>query len=293
MQTQVFEGRANYEPNSLARAGEDGGPREDPKGGFRTFPLAMGETKVRLRAETFAAHYSHARLFWRSQTKIEQAHLASALVFELSKVTLEPVRTRVLANLRNVDETLATRVAAGLAMDLPPKSKAAAAPTDMDLSPALRIVGKYPDTLKGRAVGVLVSDGADGAVVEALRKAVEAEGATVKIVAPKIGGVTLKDGKKLEADGQLAGTPSVMFDAVALVLSQSGCAELVGQGAAVGFVQDAFGHLKAIGFTPEARPLLDKAGVTPDDGVVTLGKGFVATASRRYWDREPSVRTLA
>ena len=160
MQTQVFEGRANYEPNSLGEAGEDGGPREDPKGGFRTFPLAMGETKVRLRAETFADHYSHARLFWRSQTKIEQAHLASALVFELSKVTLEHVRTRVLANLRNVDETLATRVAAGLDMGLPPKSEAAVATMDLDLSPALRIVGKYPETLKGRAVGVLVSDGA-------------------------------------------------------------------------------------------------------------------------------------
>ncbi|MBA3811550.1 MAG: catalase [Caulobacteraceae bacterium] len=296
MQTQVFEGRANYEPNSLAEAGEDGGPREDPKGGFRTFPLAMGETKVRLRAETFADHYSHARLFFRSQSKIEQAHLASALVFELSKVTLAPVRTRVLANLRNVDETLATRVAAGLAMDLPAKSKAAAAPVDMDLSPALRIVGKYPETLKGRAVGVLVSDGADGAVVEALRKAVEAEGATVKIVAPKIGGVTLKDGKKLEADGQLAGTPSVVFDAVALVLSQGGCAELVGQGAAVGFVQDAFGHLKAIGFTPEARPLLDKAGVKADAGVVDLTGGagaFLKPAKTRQWDREPKVRDLA
>ncbi len=36
MQTQVFKGRANYEPNSLAEAGEESGPREDPTGGFRT-----------------------------------------------------------------------------------------------------------------------------------------------------------------------------------------------------------------------------------------------------------------
>ena len=43
---------------------------------------------MRLRAETFADHYSQARLFYRSQTEIEQAHLASALVFELSKVQL-------------------------------------------------------------------------------------------------------------------------------------------------------------------------------------------------------------
>jgi len=193
MQTEVFKGRANYEPNSLAEAGEEGGPREDPVGGFRSFSLPLEGPKVRLRAETFADHYSHARLFYRSQTEIEQAHIASALVFELSKVVFEHVRNRIMANLRNVDEGLATRVSNGLNMDLPAKSKAAVEPEDMDLSPALRIVGKYPESLLGRSVGILVTDGADGKLVKAIRKAAESEGATVKIVAPKVGGVILKD----------------------------------------------------------------------------------------------------
>jgi len=61
----------------------------------------------------------------------------------------------------------------------------------------------------------------------------------------------------------------------------------------VQFVMDAFAHLKAIGHTPEARPLLDKAGVEPDDGVLSLGAGFVEAAAKRYWDREPKVRQLA
>ncbi|WP_411289220.1 catalase [Phenylobacterium sp.] len=296
MQTKVFQGRANYEPNSLADAGEAGGPREDPKSGFRSFAQPLEATKVRLRAETFADHYSHARLFFRSQTAIEQAHMASALVFELSKVTLDHVRSRILANLQNVDVDLAKRVAAGLNEALPAKSLAAVEPIEMAPSEALRIVGKYPPTLKGRAVGVLVTDGADGAVVEAVRAAALAEGATVKIVAPKIGGVTLKGGKKLKADGQLAGTPSVVFDAVALVLSDAGCADLLKEGAAVDFVSHAFGHLKAIGFTPEAQPLLDKAGVEPDAGIVDVSGGaeaFIKPARTRQWDREPKVRTLA
>jgi catalase len=296
MQTQVFQGRANYEPNSLADAGEVGGPREDPAGGFRSFALPLEETKVRLRAETFADHYSHARLFYRSQSAVEQAHLASAIVFELSKVVLEPVRLRVLGNLQNVDAKLAERVAAGLGVALPPKSKAAVEPQDMDASPALRIIGKYPDNLKGRAVGILVSDGADGAVVDAVRKAVQGEGAAVKIVAAKVGGVTLKGGKALKADGQLAGTPSVIFDAVALVLSDDGCAQLLKDSAAMDFVANAFVHLKAIGFTPQAQPLLDKAGVAPDAGVVDLGGGaeaFLKPAKTRQWDREPKVRLLA
>ena len=296
MQMQVPKGRANYEPNSLADAGEIGGPREDPKGGFRTATIATEGTKVRLRAESFADHYSQARLFYRSQTPIEQAHLASALVFELSKCSFGHVRARVLSNLGNVDADLAARVAAGLNVDLPAASAPAATPFDMKPSPALRIVGKYKETLKGRTVGILVTDGADGALVAAVRKAAEAEGATVRIVAPKIGGVTLKSGKALAADGQLAGSPSVIFDAVALILSDDGCADLLGESAATDFVANAFVHLKAIGYTAAARPLLEKAGVQPDAGVVDLKGGaeaFLPPARTRQWDREPKVRKLA
>lgn len=296
MQMAVPKGRANYEPNSLAEAGEDGGPREDPKGGFRTAPVPVEGEKVRLRAESFADHYSQARLFFRSQTEIEQAHLASAIVFELSKVTLAHVRERVLANLQNVDETLAQRVADGLNLPLPKASDPGVAPIDLDASPALRIVGKYPDTLKGRKVAILVADGSDGAVVDAVKAAVEGDGGSVFIVAPKIGGAKLKDGKTLVADGQLAGSPSALFDAVAIILSENGCAQILKEGAAVDFAKDAFGHLKAIGHTPEAQPLLDKAGVEPDAGVIDLSKApksFLAPARTRQWDREPKVRMLA
>ncbi|WP_284877820.1 catalase [Brevundimonas sp. MEB006b] len=295
MQMAVPKGRANYEPNSLSEAGEDGGPREDPKGGFRTAPIRVEGEKVRLRAESFADHYSQARLFFRSQTEIEQAHLASAIVFELSKVSLAHVRERVLANLQNVDKTLAQRVADGLNLPLPEASDPGVAPIDLDASPALRIVGKYPDTLKGRKVAILVADGSDGAVVDAVKAEVEGDGGSVFIVAPKIGGAKLKDGKTLAADGQLAGSPSVLFDAVAIVLSEDGCAQMLKEGAAVDFAKDAFGHLKAIGHTPEAQPLLDKAGVEPDAGVIDLSKdakGFLAPARTRQWDREPKVRML-
>lgn len=296
MQMAVPKGRANYEPNSLSEAGEDGGPREDPKGGFRTAAIPVEGEKVRLRAESFADHYSQARLFFRSQTEIEQAHLASAIVFELSKVSLAHVREPVLANLQNVDETLAQRVADGLNLPLPKASEPGVAPIDLDASPALRIVGKYPDTLKGRKVAILVADGSDGAVVDAVKAAVEGDGGSVFIVAPKIGGAKLKDGKTLAADGQLAGSPSVLFDAVAIILSEDGCAQMLKEGAAVDFANDAFGHLKAIGHTPEAQPLLDKAGVQPDAGVIDLSedaKGFLAPARTRQWDREPKVRMLA
>jgi len=63
--------------------------------------------------------------------------------------------------------------------------------------------------------------------------------------------------------------------------------------AAVQFVADAFGHLKAIGATEDAGVLLDKANVMEDDGVVPLSANFVKAAAMRYPDREPQVRMLA
>ena len=56
---------------------------------------------------------------------------------------------------------------------------------------------------------------------------------------------------------------------------------------------DAFGHLKAIGATAAAKPLLDKAGVEPDRGVTDLGAKFIVAATKRFYDREPRLRLLA
>ncbi len=298
MQMLQPKGRANYEPNSLADQGEEGGPRECPARGFTTFPGAEGKQeqgdKLRIRPASFADHYSQARMFFRSLDTAEQAHLASALVFELSKVAVEAIRLRMLGNLVNVDPDLAGRVADGLAMKLPKANPPAAEVQDFDLSPALRIIRGERElpTIKGRVIGILIADGSDPKAVEALVEGIKAEGATPKLIAPKVGGAKMKGGAVLKADGQLAGTPSVLVDAIAVVLSEAGCDSLMKDAAAVQFVMDAFGHLKAIGFTPEAQPLLDKAGVQPDAGVVALDM-FVEAAKQRYWDREPSVRTLA
>ena len=296
MQTQVFKGRANYEPNSLAEAGEDGGPRESPQAGFVSAGQVTLESdpasKLRIRASKFADHYSQARLFYRSQTPIEQAHIASAIVFELSKVGLEHVRARVLASVRNVDEGLAARIANGLAMPLPAALTPAAHPIDMEPSPALSIVGKFKPTLEGRKVGILFDEGSRKADVDRVATSVKNAGGTVMLIAPKVGGIKVNGGT-LKADGQLAGTPSVLFDAIALVLTPGAAAKLADEACAVDFVRDAFGHLKAIGCTQDAGPLLQKAGIERDAGVTDLGKAFVKAASTRFFDREPKVRSLA
>ncbi|MEO5757949.1 MAG: catalase, partial [Mesorhizobium sp.] len=95
-------GRANYQPNSFGA-----GPRESPQRGFRSFSEVETGPKARLRAESFADHYSQARQFFRSQTETEQRHIAMAITFELSKVETATIRERVLSHLLNIDETLA------------------------------------------------------------------------------------------------------------------------------------------------------------------------------------------
>ena len=74
-------------------------------------PAQEDGKKGRVRPEAFADHYSQARLFYRSMDPAEQAHMASAIVFELSKVSIEHIRVTMMGNLRNVDEGLASRVA--------------------------------------------------------------------------------------------------------------------------------------------------------------------------------------
>jgi catalase len=292
MQMAVPKGRVAYEPSSL----DPTSPRASQTG-FRSFAQLSEEgAKGRIRAESFGDHYSQARLFFRSQSEIEQAHIAAALVFELSKVETAHVREAIVGHLRNVDADLAKRVADGLGMPKLPPAAVSAAPTqDLDPSPALQIIGRMKHTLEGRCIGILIHEGSDAGTVRKIQAAAEKAGASVKRVALKIGGAKLSDGKTVAADGQLAGTPSMVFDAVAVVLSSKGAQVLSKEAAAVDFVRDAFGHLKAIAADAGGMHLLQASGIARDKGVIEAAKvdAFVETAKVRQWAREPSVRTLA
>jgi catalase len=291
MQMAQPVGRVAYEPNSLS----DNSPRETPAKGFHSAVITETGEKGRIRADSFADHYSQTRQFYISQTAYEQAHIAAALVFELSKVEHVHVRAAMVGHLRHIDEDLATRVGVGLGFAKMPDAPPAAVPRqEMAPSPALQIIGKMKDTLTGRAIGVLIADGSDGAAIKKMKKAATAAGASVKIIAPRIGGVKLADGSIVPADGQLAGTPSVLFDGIAVILSNEGAQALAMESAAIEFVRDAFGHLKAIAVDTGGQALLRMANIGEDAGVVDSGDtdAFIAAAKTRQWDRESSVRTL-
>jgi catalase len=292
MQIDQPAGRVAYEPGSLSA----NSPRETPVRGFHSTALHETGEKGRIRSDSFSDHYSQARQFYISQTTYEQAHIASALVFELSKVEHVHIREAIVGHLRNIEENLATRVAAGLALGKMPEAPPVAVPVqERKPSPALQIIGKMKNTLMGRTIGILVTDGSEVAVIKKIKKAATDAGASVKIVAPKVGGVKLSDGSVLGVDGQLAGTPSVLFDAVAVILSEEGAKALSMESAGVDFVRDAFGHLKAIAADRGGQMLLKTANIVQDAGVVDAKNkdAFIAAAKTRQWDREKFVRTLA
>ena len=119
----------------------------------------------------------------------------------------------------------------------------------------------------------------------------------LELVAPAIGGVKANDGSLLEAQQAIAGGPSVLYDAVAILLSDDAARQLINHPAARDFVSDAFAHAKFVGYAGSALPLL--MAVLGDD---KLDGGFfeVETAasvmdfvkacrSLRFWERQASV----
>ena len=294
------KGRVNYEPNSWSL--KDGGPRESPENGFRSYPVEEEGAKLRVRSETFADHYSQARQFYLSQTDVEQNHIVAALTFELSKVEMPYIRTRVVSHLLNIDTNLAKKVADGLRLKEMPKPADAAKPTRQDLEPssALSILLNGPNSFKGRKMGALVTDGVDINIFKALKAAVEKEEAVFEVVAPQVGGVEASDGSWVEAKQKIDGGPSVLYDAVALLPSQAGATVLAQEASARDFVADAFAHCKFIGYVEAALPLFKKAGVPEslDEGFVRLTGAdactqFLATCRQlRLWAREAAVKQV-
>ncbi len=287
-QMLVHKGRVSYEPNSL----DPNGPRESEERGFHTSVRPAGEGAMRIRSESFADHYSQARLFYRSISEPEQKHLAQALTFELSKVETETIRFRMLGHLNLIDKELADQVARGLGAEgRAEKITPAREPIDLDPSPALSLYSRKGPTLEGRKVGIVLGKGFDARLKKDLVAQIEKEKATVAIVTARVQGE--KDSSGTMQPGQMAlrGSPSVVFDAVAVISGEEGDEQLANDPNAVSFLMDAIRHCKAVGWV-DIPTLAEKAQAKEGDGLIDLGsksgvKDFVAAArTGRFWERE-------
>ena len=299
-----MKGRANYFPNSW---GEDGGnagledtsnklgPRENYEHGFRSFPETVSEQKVRGRPETFADHYSQARMFYHSQTRIEKQHIIDAYTFELTRVKEKRIRERMVAHLLNIDQGLAHAVARGLGITKLPPAIAPVRPVlDIAPAPSISIIRNYPGFMTGRKLGVLATEGASATIINSFLTLAKPEGLVVEFVTKAVEGVTCSDGTFQKGNENYESGPSWIFDTVALVISAQESKEISGNALAKDFVSAAFMHNKFIAYTEEAIPLLKAAGVDPnaDEGLmkVTGVKDctefmMIGRKKQRYWER--------
>jgi catalase len=164
-------------------------------------------------------------------------------------------------------------------------------PVDLDPSPALRLYGKTKPTLKGRKVGILTAAGFNSELVTALINEIEAAGAAAVRIGAKIQGERDSKGKLHPADMALRGSPSVLFDAVAVIAGDEGDKALAEDPNAQAFLMDAIRHCKAVGFDG-IRSLAAKANLAKTPGIVNLSSktnvsDFIRAAEAgRFWERE-------
>lgn len=320
MRQTINVGKASYGPNSTGN--NDPQQVKASDGGFTSHTERIDAKKIRARSRSFFDHFSQAKLFYRSQSKPEQSHIINALSFELGKVKTIAIRARMLSVLQQIDTDLAKQVAANLGLTLSgkPQQLNFSVPADGDPkdfqpiqkepavanSPALSMAGTIKNTIKTRKIAFLVADGVDPSSVQNMKKALEAQGATIEIIAPKLGSISAGK-EKMEAQESLLTTASVFYDAVFVPTGKKSIDTLALQPEAIHFLNEAYKHCKAIALAGEAEALLahtyfgrDAKNDKSTDAALLFGDSakmtdqFIsAIAQHRNWEREKARKVPA
>lgn len=299
-QQGIFRGKVAYEPNSLG----GGCPFQAGAAGFTSFREPIEADKVRGKSERFADHYTQATLFWKSQSPIERAHILRGFRFELTRVTVAAVRTRVVASLRNVDLELARTLASDLGMDLPealPRALKRVPAPEFEVSTPLSLFSNPGNgSLLTRRIAILVVDGIDVARSKEIHAALANEGAVPRYVGVRLGTIAAHDENEIEVEVTFETMPSVLFDAVVIPDGKAGTEALGKLGQALEFVKDQYRHCKPILGLGSGADFVESAGIPaalpsgkPDPGLVIdrqmTAKAFAmflsAIAKHRHYER--------
>ncbi|EEH9714351.1 catalase HPII [Salmonella enterica subsp. enterica] len=294
---------ANYEPNSI----NDNWPRETPpapkRGGFESYQERVDGNKIRERSPSFGEYYSHPRLFWLSQTPIEQQHIIDAFSFELGKVARAYIRERVVDQLAHIDVTLAQGVAHNLGFALTHEQTQIAPPPDVNglkKDPALSLYAVPDGDVKGRVVAILLNDKVNAADLLTILQALKAKGVHAKLLYSRMGEVTADDGSTLTIAATFAGAPSLTVDAV--IVPCGNIADIESCGDARYYLLEAYKHLKPIALAGDARRFkallnIDSQG---EEGLVeadNVDHHFMDTlltlmAAHRVWSRAGKINAI-
>lgn len=320
MRQTIDKGRTSYHPNSLG----GGCPFQASmkEGGFTSYSERVDSHKIRGRSKSFFDHFSQARLFYNSQAEYEKNHIIDAFSFELGKVETIPIRLRMLGILSLVDPSLAEAVAfkLGLKVPAPEKPINKSVPADgrqedyepievtpeLEKSPALSMSNTIKDSIQGRKIAFLATDGAEADAIELMRQSLKEKGAVVEIVGPRQGAFTGTNKTKLNADQSFLTAASVLYDAV-YIPGGKHVPVLAQDPDAIHFLNEAYRHCKAIAADESAKPVFDSTYFAAklkenkkDEGLLftadtnQLADSFIkAIAAHRIWSREENRKVPA
>ncbi|AWS97210.1 MULTISPECIES: catalase HPII [Citrobacter] len=294
---------ANYEPNSI----NDNWPRETPpgpkRGGFESYQERIDGNKIRERSPSFGEYYAHPRLFWLSQTPIEQQHIIGGFSFELSKVTRPYIRERVVDHLAHIDTTLAQSVASNLGFELTEEQTQISPPPDVNgltNAPSLSLYAGSKGDIKGRVVAILLNDQVKADDLLTIMQALQSKGVHARLLYSRMGNVVADDGSVLTIAGTFAGSPSLTVDAV--IVPGGNIADIAMNGDAKYYLLEAYKHLKPIALAGDARQFKAALNITnqSEEGVVEADSAdaqFMDTlltlmTAHRVWSRAGKIDAI-
>lgn len=302
----IPKGAVSYFPNSKA----EGCPYHAMlKGetGYQSHKQPIDASKVRARSDSFADHFTQARLFFNSQSPEEQEHIISAYSFELSKVNDVNVRRRELAILNQVDQNLAKKVGDNLGLVPPKKLDELTLKFARQNHPEYPIQPKKPEveksealsmkvkpgegTIKSRKVAFLVDDGVNQSSVDRMKRQLEKEGAMAVLIASHVGKIKYQEGGEVEVQHSYLTDASVLYDAFYTPDGDS-VKKLADNPDYLQFINEGYRHCKALAFAKGAEELAKRSFIAKDKGVIfessdNLTDDFIQVMKEhRVWERE-------
>lgn len=309
----ILKGNVSYFPNSQA----NGCPYHAMlKGetGYVSHQENIKAQKVRQRSESFADHFTQARLFFDSQSPEEQDHIINALSFELSKVNDPKIRERELAILYQIKPEMADKVGSNLGQKPPkeldpltvefarhnhPEYPIQPPKPEVQKSEALSMkVKKGEGTIETRKVAFLIDEGASKSSIDKMKAALEKEGAEAVLIASRVGKLKFDDGSTAEIQHSLLTEASVLYDAF-FTPEGKHVKDFESHPDYLHFINEGYRHCKAVAFANGAEKLAEKSFLSKDDGVIfesqdDLHKDFItAMKMHRIWEREKARKVPA
>lgn len=266
MNHNIHKGKINYWPNRFEAAPP--AVHVNEKDAFREPQQVITGIKQRLSAPKFKEHFKQAQLFYNSLTPPEKKHLQEALAFELDHCDDPIVYQRMSERLADIDLGLAQGVAKMVGGPIPQQP---GRENHQQKAPGLSMTEFPPvkPTIATRRIAMIIADGFNLAIFEAVRAALKAEGAVTFVIAPRRHmiypeGVEVGDDSKgVMPDHHFEGMRSTMFDALFLCPGAQSVLTLRDNGRAIHWVREAYGHLKAIGAVGEAVGFIQESVILP------------------------------